>query len=65
MHATPAVPFTTLLADTILAHGTGWAWRYLTRTLRMPRWEVDFWMGTPPVGRAMVARAAYERLTQG
>lgn len=60
MHGTPTVPFTALMADTILAHGTGWAWRYYAA--RMTRKELDFWMGTPEVGRAMVARACYERL---
>jgi hypothetical protein len=51
--------FTALLSDTILAHGVGWTWRQYAR--RMPRWELDFWMSTPPVGRAMIARAALER----
>lgn len=60
MHGTPQHPFTSLMADTILEHGLGWAWRYYAK--RMTRAELDFWMGTPQVGRAMVARACYERL---
>lgn len=58
-HGSPTITLTTLIADTILEHGVGWAWRYYRR--HMPRWELDFFMGTAAVGRAMVARAAYER----
>lgn len=61
-HGSTATPLTTLIADTILEHGTGWAWRYYAK--RLTRWELDFFMGTPQVGQAMVARAMYERLTQ-
>lgn len=59
MHGTIQTPFATLIADTILEHGTGWAWRYYGK--RMPAWERAFFWGTPTVGRAMIARACYER----
>ena len=59
MKGTPDIPFTALIADTILAHGTGWAWRYYAK--RLPPWELQFWWSTPPVRRATVARACYQR----
>lgn len=61
MRACPTIPFSTLLADTILEHGTGFAWRYCIQRLRMPRWEVDFFFGLPAIGAAMLARNGLER----
>ena len=60
-HGSINAPLTGLIADTILEHGVGWAWRHYAK--RLPRWQLDFFMGTPQVGQAMVARACYERLT--
>ena len=59
MRGTMTIHFTTLVADSILEHGTGWAWRYYAK--RLPLWELRFWWGTPTIGRAMIARACYER----
>lgn len=42
MSGTPAVPFSDLFRDTVLAHGVAWAWSYYSRR-GMPQWEFRHW----------------------
>ena len=41
-HGTPAIPFNTLIEDTIRYHGVTWAWKYYNRR-GMALWEFRFW----------------------
>lgn len=56
MRGTPLHPFTTLMADTIRAHGLAWARAYYAK--RLPRWELDFFMSTSEVRDAVLAAQA-------
>ena len=46
----PAVPFSSLLADTILEFGEAFAEAWLRRS-RLPAWERAFWLAHPLVRR--------------
>ena len=57
-HGSPGFPLTAQIADTILEHGTVWTQRHYVK--RLPEFVIRIMMQSPPVRRAIRARAMYE-----
>jgi hypothetical protein len=53
---TPAVPFSELFRDTVLAHGVRWAAAYYSKH-GMPTWEFLFWLNATRRGLRATTRA--------
>ena len=44
MRGSVQVPFSTLFADTVQAHGAEWAAKHYCRKGGMSQWEFSFWL---------------------